>query len=638
MASAFKTYNTIFENVSAHSGALLSFLPLFFLVITAGFGLLYRSRKEASSRLVYLSLVGIVVYSSLFFPVLYSWANIATIRLIGVLLIVLYPPLFGLQDSSNNSPIKHRNKLALVIILVSFVVKSMHIESWPAVLTDYGARTGREALEFLQNPNLYRLFSSKSRWVSAGGSSIIHTPLLLANFKIFGPGTIAIRFTEVLFSTATLGLLWLILKRTTHSFVALTGVTLCAFSAEHLSYSRIGTFYSASQALGLLILYLWLKLYDNKSYSRPLLLLAGICTLLAPFAYAPSKPVIIFSLFAALWLYRPLYSPAIKFWNNKARLGVFFLAILGIAFVINQYVISQPPFTYPAGTIHQLASDTPIWFKLDSTRVAPTPQSLFTSIKNVWENITILFNQGLREEGSFGFHKLFSLCNLALLPLSLMGIFFKKTRVISVYIFLAFAPQIIVAPLPRRSILMRPFIGVTLALFVFEYVSCFRKVIYPRYKKILIEAPLFLSLAIVPLQGVYSFTKLNGPVGVGPSFGPEYVQDMLIHLKKLDPKIPLVILNSYWASDKYRIALADRIFTSPRKSAPVYFRNLPRKWSKANIPHANGPVYIGILNEDYRRQLIPLLKERVPLITLHAYGEKNRIYYWIGSINAPSPD
>lgn len=638
MTSAFKTYNILFENVSAHAGVPLSFLPFLCLIITAGFGLLCRSKREASLCLFYLSLVGIVIYSSLFFPELYSWTSIAVIRLIGILLLVLYPLLFGLQDSSNNWSIKHTNKLAFVIILISFVIKSIHIESWPAVLTDYGAKTGREALEFLQNPNLSELFSSKPRWVSAGGVSIIHTPLLLANFQIFGPGTIAIRFTEVLFSTATLGVLWLILKRITHPFVALLGVTLCAFSAEHLSFSRIGTFYSASQALGLLILYLWLKLYDKKSCSISLLLLAGICTLLAPFAYAPAKPVIIFSLFAALWLYRPLYSPAIKFSDNKGRLGLFFLAILGIAFVVNQYVISQPPFTYPAGFKHQFANDAPIWFKLDPRHVAPIPQSLSTSLQNAGVNIKILFNQVLKKEASFGFHKIFLLCSHALLPLSLMGMFFKRTRLISAYIFLAFVPQIIVAPYPRRGILMRPFIGVTLALFVFEYLSCFRKVIYPRYKQILIEAPLLLSLAIIPLQGLYSFTKVNGPAGVGPSFGPEYVQDMLIHLKKLDPKIPLVILNSYRAADKYRIALADRIFTSPKKSAPVYFRDLPTEWSKSDIPHANGPVYIGILNEDYRRKLIPLLKEKVPLIKLHAYGEKNRIYYWIGSINAPSPD
>ena len=80
------------------------------------------------------------------------------------------------------------------------------------------------------------------------------------------------------------------------------------------------------------------------------------------------------------------------------------------------------------------------------------------------------------------------------------------------------------------------------------------------------------------------------------------------------------------------MALANRIYRDKKHTAPVYFIEINQHSSIKDIPQTAGPVYIGILNEEYRKAMIPWLSENIPGIELESFGDERSVFYWIGKV------
>ncbi len=593
-------------------------------------GITIRGTKRDSVRLIVLSVAGILIQASFFIPEIQRLSSVIYVRLLGLLLLIFYAAVFGLRSCYRDSNVRTLRSLAISSLILIFALKCTYLEQWPPVLTDYAAITGKDGILLSQNFSFLKLLSGNKIWVSGGGQSIIHAPLLLLNLKVFGYSTLAVRLTEVLYSTATLGILWLILCRTITPVLALGGVLLFGLSAEHLSFSRIGTYYSASQALGLLIFFLWIQ-YSSKVSNRYLLLLPiGVFSLLSLFGYAPIRAVLLFSCLQALCLFNPIPRFITILQRHKRLTIVTSLAVVTVGFFFISSLSNQI-FSYGNKLPNIPPTDIPVWYKTEDHSVAKSVQPPLTIIKHVCDNLTLLLRESIRET-PFGSHPLYAFSSFLLFSLSVVGVFSNRARLISTFLLLSFLPQLLVYPLARRGILYRPFIPLCLLLFMYEYWNALKSVAQRRWTAQLAALLLLVAVGTLPAKGIYSFTKFNGPAGVGPSFGPEYVQSMLDHLKRLDQKIPLVIINANYSADKYRMALANRIYRDRKDTAPVYFVQINQTSSIKDIPQANGPVYIGILNEEYRRHLIPWLSKNIPGIEIESFGDEHSVFYWIGSV------
>lgn len=630
MTPLFQRYSLFYEWLEYHLHGFFSSLPLLLCACTLLLAIGIPTAKQNKIRLIILSSAGVLIQGGFFIPEAQHLANVVYLRLLGLLLLIFYASMFGLTACSKKYKVRTLHGLAISGIIMLFAIKCTYLEQWPPVLTDYAASTGKNGIRLLQNFSLLKLFSGNKPWVSGGGQSIIHAPLLLINFKLFGYSTFAVRFAEVLYSTATLGILWLILSVTTVPLLAFGGVLLFGFSSEHLSFSRIGTFYSASQALGLLILLLWIQFSLQTHRRHALLLLLLICSLLVPFGYAPIKPVLLFSCLQALLLGQSKIFSIASIHRSKRLVITAALAIIILGYFL-KLILADPNLFYSSKAPSLPPTDIPIWHKGENQIATRNLQPPLIILNNLYDNVLVLLQESICDV-PFGSHPLLAFSTFLLFSLSLIGLFSNKTRLPSTFLLLAFAPQLLVYPLARRGILYRPFIPLCFLLFIYEYWTSLASVIRRRWILTMFTVPLLVGVATLPARELYFFTKFNGPVGVGPSFGPEYVQFMLDHLKKLDKSIPLVIINANYSADKYRMALSDRIYRDRANSAPVHFIEINQRSTIKDIPRADGPLYIGVLNEDYRRDVIPWLLKNIPGIEINSYGDNNTVFYWIGKV------
>lgn len=630
MLHLFQRYNLLYEWLESHCHTFFSLFPLLLFASTVLLGSSIRRTKRESVRLVVLSVAGILIQASFFIPEIQRLSSVMYIRLLGLFLLIVYATVFGLRSCRRTPNVRTLHTLALGSLIFIVALKATYLEQWPPVLTDYAATTGKDGILLSQQFSLMKLFPRNQNWVSGGGQSIIHAPLLLLNLKVFGYSTLAVRLTEVLYSTATLGILWLILSRTIAPVLALGGVVLFGLSAEHLSFSRIGTYYSASQALGLLILSLWLQFSSKASKRYTLLLPIGVFSLLSLFGYAPIRAVLLFSCIQALCLFKPALRFITMLQRHRRLLIMASIAIVTIAllFISN---LSDQIFFYRSKLPNLPPTDIPVWYKAEGHNAAKIFQSPLTIINNIYENLALLLDESTRRL-TFGLHPLLAFSTFLLFALSVVGLFSNQSRLISTFLLLSFLPQLLVHPLARRGILYRPFVPVCLLLFIYEYWNALKSVIQRRWITQIVGLLLLVAVGTIPAKEIYSFTKFNGPTGVGPSFGPEYVQSMLEHLKRLDQKIPLVIINANYSADKYRMALANRIYRDREHTAPVYFIEINENSSITDVPRADGPVYIGILNEEYRRDMIPWLSANIPGIKIESFGDEHSVFYWIGYV------
>jgi hypothetical protein len=512
-----------------------------------------------------------------------------------------------------------------VIVVASTALKLAELESWPPLLNDYGARTGVEAYsEFAEAP--WRWICTRvNPYLFGGGTSVLHAPLVMLSFQLFGYSIYAVRFAELLGSIAALSFFWLWLRAMGMGAFGLVALVFFAFSSEHLSISRMGTFYSISQALALCVLWITTRLQGQpQQYARWLFGLM-LAILLLPWVYGPVRVLFVYSSVVLLLL----AAEQGRRFHVRCVLIALSIGIVGYgAVTLNKTV----PFKTFSREANILATDTPIWFKED-VKVDHRylqPPTVITS--NLEMNTAILFKEALtlnaEQESIYSFGVAVLLCCAAL------GVWTARWRICSAYVICGFVPLLVTYPLLRRGIVIRPLIPALLALFMREYVSCIRSALQPG----LLRAGACLALAVLAcaslLHGSYFFAKYNSPIGTSPSFGPLYARSFYDHLKTLVKDQTVVVLNPGTSDWQYKMEFPEFFMPESPMKPRIILMNVSRSTHFSDVLPTDRPLQVAVLNESRRSWIIPALREQYGNVRVEEFSDGGAVIFSIATIDA----
>jgi len=599
------------------------FLGAFTILPLAAFAGKYPSRTRAQALLLSLGL-GLLVLGSYYFSepddlrgfVLYA----------GGALVCVYGFTWGFSELPSAKPSLRGDALACVVIAVSTLLKLAYLDEWPLVLTDYAATTGANTIRRYFSDGFPRAILVSDAYLESGGRSFLHAPLLALLFRVFDFNTFSVRCAEVVASIFSLIFLWLWLRISVSSRWSVIGLSLFAFSAEHLSQSRMGTFYSMSQCVGIASLWLWTALRISPQrrlrYGIGLLFL----NLAVLGCYKPTQAVWLLSLVMVIF-------SLTRGWISRGRalsaLCVGALLTFALYYALYEpFLMTRWPLKKP-----QLATDTPIWQKnwndAISTFIQPPAIILANFIRNAWSMIVTAGEYSPVKD------PLYTLASPIVMILAFMGLFSRRWLPVSLFIVIGMSPSLTTFPLDRRSILARPLIPLGVMLLAHEWLTLSRAILRWPSIKFATKALCAFAFVLLPLQGIYRLTRFNGPVGVGPSFGPEYVHEMIVHLQSISKELSLVIMNPGLGINKFHMVFAREIYLTPPASRRIHLSNINPNYRATALPKINYPAVYAVLNEEGRAWVVPWLKANVPAIQITAYKKDNRIIYWLGVVSSP---
>lgn len=626
-SSLFPHFITLYESFSARVLQIIEWGFAFALAASVCAGALCYRKSPLALKLMIISgailcfIVGATASSS----IILSRICLISGHALTLVYIAKYHAQLSFSATARSST---STWLALTIILISGIFKLTALEAWPPLINDYAAMTGYDVVK-LAKPGFLNLFLTPvSPYLQGGGTSALHAPLVQTLFLIFGHTNLAIRLAEVISSFAVLGFLWLVLRNLLSPTPALLALGLFAFSSEHLSQSRVGTFYSISQAIALATLWLWIALEKALFLKLRYIFALVIATCLAALAYAPTRAIFLFTgimFIRACWYHR----------YSRRTVVVAAIITLGLLFISYGSVYLESPFKGFGGPLRALATDSPIWFKEPTGRVHNSIQSFGTMVSNISANVIELFASD--SNNAYSWEKLYLWCLSVITTASFVGFLIPRMRTISIYGLCGFLPLLLVFPLMRRGVLIRPLIPAIVALFLYEYVSILRLSISWRFLRLISTAFAGASLLVFPLQGIYFFAKQNGPVGVAPGFGPLYAHDYLEHLKSLSNTCSLVILNPSFGVYKYKMGLVDHVLPDQPAERTVFFEEIAAASPIDRLLTFKTPICLGILNEEYRRWIVPWLTAKIPGISIEEFRSQDtkELQFWIATYPGP---
>lgn len=623
MDSPFLPLTTLLKSGAAPAAPIAVFAILALLAVCFVVGALGRRDGPAGDRLMILSALFGCIVAGLYVAAPPSPLSIALL-LAGHLAAALFILSHGFQPPSAIPAPRSAWLSAIAVIALSTCLKLIELGDWPPLLTDYAALTGIEALGLSKEGRVAHLFAKSGPYLYGGGASPLHAPLLIGLYSILGHTVTAVRLAEVLGSVAALTSLWLVLQRLASPWAALAGLSLVAFSAEHLSQSRMGTFYSLSQALALLTLWLWLRIQRSSMPKRRDFAAIFVLTLLVPFGYSPLRAILLFSgAMAVVTLLRLRGSPRLRPAALAVALSVPIIAVwIFFADGARMGYLGPKPL---------LATDSAVWVKAAKASGGGIAQGVLGSLSLLVSNIRTLFveqylsDQSLRTEPIYeaGFTLL-----IVAAPLLLSS---PAWRTFALFCLSGLLPMILTYPLLRRGLILRLFGPCMIMLFARELLLAIRQAHHQSGLRRAAFACTVAALALIPAHGLYLFGAKNGPVGTAPSFGPEYAVDMVLHVRKLIERCPVIILNSDRGQAKLQMMLAadnDRFPGGLR----VRFRAVNKQDPEAAatlLREAPQPC-LAILNESRRAWVVPWLQERFPPLAFeeHRSPDGKAILFW----------
>jgi len=542
---------------------------------------------------------------------------------LGGLLLFVYACVFGLHKPPPSPSRFRADVVAGCLIVLVTIVKCTQLEEWPPLLTDYAAMTGVSAvLQYLPDSEV-RMDPSLRGYLDRGGASPLHAPLLHGLFQVFGYSSFAVRSAEVIGSTATLIFLWMWLRLFVSARWGLVALGLFSLSSEHLSQSRMGTIFSISQALTVCTLWMWTVLRQGAALKAPYAVGLAVSCIAINYCYLPAKAAWGFSIGMLLLSVGDRYLS-----RKKMALAAFLAVLVGISVYSALYVWG--PFLSFVFIPPQLATDTPVWLKTADGALSRLVQSPWTVLVNIVQNMYLI----LAEAASFSrvVEPIYVFFGSLLLPLCIIGLWSPRWRFISSFVLCGVLPSLLAFPINRRSLMARPFVSILLALFAFEYITALRATMSPRLRGAA-TAILLSLLAALPLHGLYLFARYNGPIGVGPSFGPEYAYDMIKHLKILSKDHSIVLMNPDRGLIKYEMAFARELYIEkPRLYNLTACSVVPTDTQDA-LPKTTPPTVYAVLNEDSRTWIVPWLQSKVAGVNIRSYERDGRTLYWLGTVN-----
>lgn len=621
--AGFETYNSIYQTLAptVGNGSLIAVVLALVTLPAFTFGGTCKGGNVARSLTLSLGLGALLIGCYYLSP-----SEITRLYAIytGALLLCAYAIIWGFGEVPDSRPVPKWDLLACGVIVLSTALKFAYLEEWPPVLTDYAATTGAITIEnyFYEGPPLRKLLPRS--YLEGGGSSFLHGPLLSFLFQYFDFSIFSIRCAEVLASIAALIFFWLWLRISVPSPWAVIGLALFAFSAEHLSQSRMGTFYSVSQSIAMGALWLWAK---ARRPSGPKIAIGfGLLSLNAAVlgCYKPTTAVWALS---AILVVDYLTRSSLR----GARLAI--LSVSSILFGLIAYYAIYEPFFRDSLALRKplLATDTPIWQKNlsgeISTFVQPPLIAARNLLSNIWYIIAHAADYSPVREDIYG--PLYALT----MVLGCVGLFSRRWSLLSLCVVVGLLPSLTTFPLDRRSIMVRPLLPLCALLFAREWLILTKATMSHSGVRLVSNLVLMGSIALLPFQGIYRLTRFNGPVGVGPSFGPEYVHEMITHLRSLPPDQSIVVMNPELGADKFRMAFARELYIEPLSTRSVHIASVRQSDNASALPTTKNPTVYAILNEDYRAWVVPWLRSRIPGIQMYAYKKSDRVIYWLGVVS-----
>ena len=624
---SFSTYNLMYERVAEATGRYCLVATIVALLIPTVLAVVNKHSKHLRAKTITLGfglsslLTGCYFLDPLGQGRTYSLAYAAVC-------LCAYGMIWGFRELHIGKPDRRWDILAFCVIAISSALKFAYLESWPAVLTDYAATTGTITIEsfFYDGPTSRGMIPRT--YVEGGGASFLHAPLLALLFTTFDFSIFAVRSAEVIASIGSLTFFWLWLRIAVPPGWALLGLSLFTFSAEHLSQSRMGTFYSISQCVALAALWLWTAARSPTGFRAYILIGLSLMNLAVVGCYRPATSVwALSSIFVVDYLTRA---------TLRGRRLLYACCAIMCCGVLLYYVVYNPLMRDSFWLRKPLlGTDTPIWQKTLQGEIVSSLQSPFTSALNLGRNIVYVLTHSL--DYSPTHDAIYDLLYAVTMVLGFTGLISRRWGFIALVVTIGMLPSLTTFPLDRRSLLMRPLIPLCLLLFCREWLCLTREIIGTSKLRTVTYLVCSLPLISLPLQGVYHFTRFNGTVGVGPSFGPEYVHEMISHLRSLPLDHSIVVMNPGYGVDKFRMAFARELYITPHPSRSIHMTTIQQADTFAALPQTSSPTVYAVLNEDYRAWVVPWLQTTIPNINITPYRQGNRIIYWLGVVPSSPP-
>ncbi|RYD77413.1 MAG: hypothetical protein EOP53_13025, partial [Sphingobacteriales bacterium] len=185
---------------------------------------------------------------------------------------------------------KHRVKILFAIVIIANFWQKLYYINYHSVWVDeaftlwMGLRPFKDAWQTL---------------TTFGGDAPLYFIIMNLYVKVFGVGNFAARFLSILFSTATVGILFFTGKKFVNTLFAVSVCVLYITSSFFLHYSLEIRPYALAILLASLSIYFYLSHYKQTSKNALLIIALGVCNALMFYTHFLSFLLIVVEIFAA---------------------------------------------------------------------------------------------------------------------------------------------------------------------------------------------------------------------------------------------------------------------------------------------------------------------------------------------------
>lgn len=451
----------------------------------------------------------------------------------------------------------------LVIITGATALKCIALDDWPLHLNEYSAETGYWGLRTLDGLWPRDFFAGKEYDLVNGGISPLHLPVLWGSVRLFGGTIAAVRFAEVFSSTVLLVLFWVWLRRHWRGGAGLTALAVYAISPWHLAQSRMGTFFSASVALGLTLLILAERIIDGAAPAeRSAARLPGMAEWvgfgaaagLIGYAYAPLKVLyayFVLVLGAALVSGRGRQRAA---WRGPLAAGVVFGAILAVQ--LAGAARFEEMFRRDFGV---LATDTSIWKKTADDQVTQEIQPVSVVARNLLRNLTTWWRTSWSERRVLVWY---APALTGAVVAALVLLWRGPHRVTALYCAIGMLPPLIIYPVQRRTLILWPLVYVAAVVGGWELTRICAARFARAWWHVLSWTLFGAGLIHASAHGLHIYATTNSIVGTGQYFGPDHQLDMYLEAERMLPRCRVYLVNPTYEE---AIVATVRLFAASRR-------------------------------------------------------------------------
>lgn len=294
------------------------------------------------------------------------------------------------SDKSPAKPFSRGDPLRWIIPLslaaIALVIRLVRLDSVPDLVFSAAANVGNRAIDVLQHGLPAGFFRYHPATLIESQSSFVYLSLVLASFRLLGPGVFSLRLVDALLGTAGVLVMYDLCRRLAGRRSAVYSALALSFSFFHVAFSRVGIYTMATFLHAIVVLDVLVVLWKNER-SR---LIVPLCLgAIAPFAfdlYAIEYPLIVFALFvaSALLLQR----------RNLA--GWILLLIPIVAYFLLMHRYAGFSFRSLAVATKGLPTDVSVFKRTPEMTVVPGSVPLGSALKNLIFNVKSFYADCVR--------------------------------------------------------------------------------------------------------------------------------------------------------------------------------------------------------------------------------------------------